>query len=112
MEGDLLPIQDGEMEDMLGARWGGRGEGRLGRVGADKASTVKGLVEAILDEKRAAAEARTGGGVGVQYKTEQERAARCALSFLFFITYTIFALIGIRASIGSLTAAVGGYKRG
>ena len=45
-----------------------------------------------------------GGG----YKSEQQRAAHCVLSFLFFISYTFFAIVGLRATVNGLSAVVGG----
>lgn len=114
---DLLPIQEGAMESSVNGLFAGAGVG--GSVAdharwerEDKALLVKRLVEAVLEEKRRAAEA---GGVYAPsgaYKSERQRAAHCALSFFFFVTYTVFALVGLRATLATVVAYGGGGASG
>lgn len=115
-ESELLPIQAGEMEDLLGARAGGRrgggGGSNMEEDNFDKVTALKEMIAVILEEKRLAVEAGglggRGGGMAGTYKTEQQRAAHCVMSFLFFITYTVFAFIGLRATLVALRTVVGG----
>lgn len=110
---DLLPIQEGAMESSVSGVFAGAGTGGSVAEHArwereDKALLVKKLVEAVLEEKRLAAEA---GGVyhpSGAYKSEKQRAVHCALSFLFFLSYTVFALVGLRATLLSLASYGGG----
>jgi hypothetical protein len=107
-EPDLLPLQEGAMESSISGFFAGAAAGGSVAEHArwekeDKALLVKKLVETVLEEKRKAAEA---GGVYTPagaYKSERERAAHCALSFVFFVAYTVFALIGLRATLTTLS---------
>ncbi len=112
-EPDLLPLQEGAMESSISGFFAGAAAGGSVAEHArwekeDKALLVKKLVESLVEEKRKAAEA---GGVYTPagaYKSERERAAHCALSFVFFVAYTVFALIGLRATLTTLSTFGGG----